>query len=64
MKELYDELRDLMPQERGSKASKWEILSKGEYFLGLFVMLILISSSYCRTPKAGRYNPEASRILP
>jgi hypothetical protein len=29
MKELYDELRDLMPQERGSKASKWEILSKG-----------------------------------
>jgi len=30
MKELYDELRDLMPQERGSKASKWEILSKGE----------------------------------
>ena len=30
MKELYDELRDLMPQERGSKASKWEILSKGK----------------------------------
>lgn len=30
MKELYDELRDLMPQDRGSKASKWEILSKGK----------------------------------
>lgn len=30
MKELYDELRDLMPQERGTKASKWEILSKGK----------------------------------
>lgn len=29
MKELFDELRDLMPQERGSKASKWEILTKG-----------------------------------
>lgn len=29
MKELFDNLRDLMPQERGSKASKWEILSKG-----------------------------------
>jgi hypothetical protein len=29
MKELFDQLRDLMPQERGSKASKWEILSKG-----------------------------------
>jgi hypothetical protein len=29
MKELFDTLRDLMPQERGSKASKWEILTKG-----------------------------------
>jgi hypothetical protein len=32
MKELFDQLRDLMPQERGSKASKWEILTKGQYF--------------------------------
>lgn len=30
MKELFDALRDEMPQERGSKASKWEILTKGE----------------------------------
>ncbi|EAQ89272.1 hypothetical protein CHGG_05891 [Chaetomium globosum CBS 148.51] len=30
MKELFDQLRDLMPQERGSKASKWEILTKAE----------------------------------
>jgi hypothetical protein len=29
MKELFDNLRDLMPQERGNKASKWEILTKG-----------------------------------
>lgn len=29
MKELFDQLRDLMPQERGAKASKWEILTKG-----------------------------------
>lgn len=29
MKELFDTLRDAMPQERGSKASKWEILTKG-----------------------------------
>lgn len=29
MKDLFDQLRDLMPQERGSKASKWEILTKG-----------------------------------
>jgi len=28
MKDLFDQLRDLMPQERGSKASKWEILSR------------------------------------
>jgi len=33
MKELFDQLRDLMPQERGSKASKWEILSKGTVFI-------------------------------
>jgi hypothetical protein len=31
MKELFEQLRDLMPQERGSKASKWEILTKGMY---------------------------------
>jgi hypothetical protein len=30
MKELFEQLRDLMPQERGSKASKWEILTKGK----------------------------------
>jgi hypothetical protein len=29
MKDLFDNLRDMMPQERGSKASKWEILTKG-----------------------------------
>ena len=29
MKELFENLRDLMPQERGAKASKWEILTKG-----------------------------------
>ncbi|KAK4197823.1 hypothetical protein QBC40DRAFT_100314 [Triangularia verruculosa] len=28
MKELFEQLRDLMPQERGTKASKWEILTK------------------------------------
>jgi len=28
MKELYDELRELLPSERGNKTSKWEILSK------------------------------------
>jgi hypothetical protein len=28
MKELFDELRDQLPADRGMKASKWEILSK------------------------------------
>ncbi|ORY22137.1 hypothetical protein BCR39DRAFT_562438 [Naematelia encephala] len=28
MKELFDELRELLPAERGTKSSKWEILSK------------------------------------
>jgi hypothetical protein len=36
MKELFDQLRDLMPQERGSKASKWEILTKGDYQFRFF----------------------------
>lgn len=40
MKELFDQLRDLMPQERGSKASKWEILTKGE----LLTHILLFSS--------------------
>jgi hypothetical protein len=29
MKDLFDELREQLPQDRGMKASKWEILSKG-----------------------------------
>ena len=29
MKDLFDELRDHLPADRGMKASKWEILSKG-----------------------------------
>ena len=29
MKELFDELRDSLPVERGMKNSKWEVLSKG-----------------------------------
>jgi hypothetical protein len=33
MKDLFDNLRDLMPQERGTKASKWEILTKGMYIM-------------------------------
>ncbi|TEB35836.1 hypothetical protein FA13DRAFT_1624541 [Coprinellus micaceus] len=28
MKELFDDLRDQLPQDRGMKASKWEILTK------------------------------------
>jgi hypothetical protein len=50
MKELFDQLRDLMPQERGSKASKWEILTKG-------LLRCILLPSHCRfadTPKQSR----------
>lgn len=33
MKDLFDELRDHLPADRGMKASKWEILSKGTLLL-------------------------------
>jgi len=33
MKELFDELRDHLPADRGMKASKWEILSKAIDFV-------------------------------
>jgi hypothetical protein len=29
MKDMFDEVRELLPAERGSKSSKWEILAKG-----------------------------------
>ena len=35
MKDLFDELRDNLPADRGMKASKWEILSKCTYILYL-----------------------------
>lgn len=31
MKDLFDELRDLLPVDKGLKTSKWEILSKGNF---------------------------------
>ena len=31
MKDLFDELRDQLPADRGMKASKWEILTKGAF---------------------------------
>ena len=33
MKDLFDELRDQLPADRGMKASKWEILTKGIVFI-------------------------------
>jgi hypothetical protein len=38
MKDLFDELRDQLPADRGMKASKWEILSKG--MLDVFAVLV------------------------
>ncbi|EWC46340.1 hypothetical protein DRE_04511 [Drechslerella stenobrocha 248] len=34
MKELFDELRDALPAERGGKSSKWEVLTKSIEYLG------------------------------
>ncbi len=31
MKDLFDDLRDLLPVDKGLKTSKWEILSKSEF---------------------------------
>ncbi|KAJ3510991.1 hypothetical protein NLJ89_g4360 [Agrocybe chaxingu] len=39
MKDLFDELRDQLPADRGMKASKWEILSKGQIVGKLFFSL-------------------------
>lgn len=63
MKELFDQLRDLMPQERGSKASKWEILTKGKFLceillVSYFYMVWYANKktqlSYCRASKTNR----------
>lgn len=63
MKELFENLRDLMPQERGSKASKWEILTKGisPTRLSLFPSSsrgkTLTPSSYCGAQTSKSTNP-------
>lgn len=43
MRDLFDELRDQLPADRGMKASKWEILSKGSQhsYLNLCAMVSL-----------------------
>ncbi|TCD66982.1 hypothetical protein EIP91_000662 [Steccherinum ochraceum] len=46
MKDLFDELRDQLPADRGMKASKWEILSKGNVRTGLLESCG-IHKSYC-----------------
>lgn len=51
MKDLFDNLRDMMPQERGSKASKWEILTKGMH-------------PTVTAPKTPLTTPSHPRVLP
>jgi hypothetical protein len=46
MKELFEQLRDLQPQERGSKASKWEILTKGTCLLAGEKMLACLRGMF------------------
>lgn len=50
MKDLFDALRTLQSVERGAKASKWEILSKGLILSDRYNFSVLIEiSSYLRT---------------
>lgn len=49
MKELFEQLRDLMPQERGSKASKWEILSKGMFQIGQVYNKLMLTNGLAIT---------------
>jgi hypothetical protein len=52
MKDLFDELRDQLPQDRGMKASKWEILSKGVWTTRVFSSFVDRCFSPLLFPKA------------
>jgi hypothetical protein len=53
MKDLFDELREQLPADRGMKASKWEILSKGELCLtALTTMLTFLAVDFISNMKA------------
>lgn|ERR1700722_141370 len=56
MKDLFDELRDQLPADRGMKASKWEILSKGKQNYLLFVFSHPHNTSY-RLPRPIKAKP-------
>lgn len=46
MKNLFDELNNILPNSPGSKSSKWEILTKCEYSFVSASIPILIDCSY------------------
>lgn len=49
MKDLFDELRDHLPADRGMKSSKWEILSKGERLASISfhnMLIVLVSRAW------------------
>ena len=59
MKDLFDELRDQLPADRGMKASKWEILTKGEFSSALrdavrSFLLALAAVDYIHTLKTSQ----------
>lgn len=61
MKDLFDDLRDALPVDRGPKTSKWEILSKGEHtvFIGSFPL----SPAQVDTCLLLQRSPVARRLL-
>lgn len=42
MKNLFDELNNILPNSPGSKSSKWEILTKCKFFLFFFLRLLMM----------------------
>lgn len=63
MKELFDELRDQLPADRGMKASKWEILSKGKPDIRA-VALAKLTSLFSKRSTLFRTSSKAIRIWP
>ena len=52
VKDLFDELRELLPTERGTKSSKWEILKRGEF--GNLIQSFIQSASHPMKKGEGR----------